>query len=328
MKRFCFFLIFCLLLGGCAAPEAAPDPQLRTLPTLPPHLTLDEGGRPLLSVYVAEENTVREMDAETYVMGVVAGEIPNDWPLEALKAQAILARTFVMRFVSERKSRYEGVDISTDIAEAQAYNRSRINDRVRQAVRETAGQVLVTPAGNLPYTWFHAHAGGMTALAREGLDWQEAEPAYTKVGPGLESDAAPASAKAWKAAFSRKDFLAACRRAGAKLETMTEVAITEKGPSGRAVTLTVDGVDINAAQLRLELGSTVMRSTLLTELDFDGQTVTMAGKGYGHGVGMPQWGAYALAMDGKTGIEIALHYYDGLEVAQLWDDATAADASL
>lgn len=323
MKRFAALLILCLLLGGCAAPEAAPEPHPHNLPTLPPHLNLDEGGRPLLAVYVAEENIVREMDVETYVTGVVAGEMPNDWPLEALKAQAILARTFVMRFVSERKSRYEGADISTDISEAQAYNRSQINDRVRQAVQETAGQVLVTSSGDLPYTWFHAHAGGTTALAKEGLDWQEAEPAYTKVGPGLESDAAPASAKAWKAAFSRKDFLAACRRAGANLESMTKVAISEKGPSGRAVTLTVDGVAVNAARLRLELGSTVMRSTLLTELSYDGQTVTMAGKGYGHGVGMPQWGAYALATDGKTGVDIALYYYDGLEVAQLWDDLPA-----
>ena len=77
------------------------------------------------------------MDAEAYVAGVVAGEMKNDWPLEALKAQAILARTFVLRFVSEKESRYEGADISTDISEAQAYDESAVNDLVLQAVEET-----------------------------------------------------------------------------------------------------------------------------------------------------------------------------------------------
>ena len=75
----------------------------------------------------------------------------------------------------------------------------------------------------------------------------------------------------------------------------------ERGESGRALTLSVDGSQVSAPELRLALGSTVMRSTLLTELSSDGQTVHMAGKGYGHGVGMSQWGAYALAMDGLTG---------------------------
>ena len=80
----------------------------------------------------------------------------------------------------------------------------------------------------------------------------------------------------------------------------------------------MDGEAVNAAALRLALGSTVMRSTLLTELRAEDGVVHMAGKGYGHGVGMPQWGAYALAKAGKKGEEIALHWYDGLHIATLW----------
>lgn len=324
MKVLSVLLLTCLILSSCAVREPSAEPQPRAVPSLPPDLEIDAGGRPLLQVYVQEENLIRAMDIERYVEGVVAGEMQNDWPLEALKAQAILARTFVLRFVSEKESRYEGADVSTDIAEAQAYSRERVNEHIRRAVQETAGLVLLSPDGTWPYTWFHAHSGGTTALAREALGWQKAEPSHTKVTPGLDSDAAPASAKAWEASFTKAEFLAACRRMGVKLADVKTLLIGEKGESGRAVTLLADGQSLNAARLRIELGSTVMRSTLLTSLDFDGKTVAMAGRGYGHGVGMPQWGAYALAQDGLTGEDIALHYYQGLSLQRMWPESLAA----
>ena len=311
-------LLLCSLLTGCAASSEPDLPAATVQPTLPSSIETDEAGTPTLEVYVTEEETISAMDIETYVMGVVAGEMKNDWPLEALKAQAILARTFVVRFVSEKESQYAGADISTDIAEAQAYNEENINDRIRQAVEETAGQVLVTASGTLPYTWFHAHSGGMTALAKEGLGWKEAEPSHTMVTEGLDSEDAPADAKSWAVDFPAAEFLEACRKVGADPQSVSDISIAEKGDSSRAVTLLVDGEKVPAAELRIALGSTVMRSTLLTELSSDGATVHMEGRGYGHGVGMPQWGAYALAQDGLTGEDIALHYYSGLSIVRMW----------
>ena len=314
MKLFSLVLL-CVFLTACAAPSTQPEPDGAPLP---PGIATDEDGTPTLEVYVTEEETISSMGIETYVMGVVAGEMKNDWPLEALKAQAILARTFVLRFVSEKESRYQGADISTDISEAQAYDESAINDQVRLAVEETAGKVLVTSAGTLPYTWFHAHSGGTTALAKEGLGWKDAEPSHTRITEGLDSPDAPPEAKAWTADFSAAEFLAACRKVGADPQDISDISIYEKGGSGRAVTLMIDGEKVPAAELRIALGSTVMRSTLLTDLSSDGKTVHMEGRGYGHGVGMPQWGAYALAMDGHTGEEIALHYYSDLRVVSMW----------
>lgn len=317
MKLLCT-LLTCALLVGCSAQGDQDAPAATPQPSLPAGIATDDTGTPTLEVYVTEDETISAMDIETYVMGVVAGEMKNDWPLEALKAQAILARTFVVRFVSEKESRYAGADISTDIAEAQAYNEENINDRIRQAVEETTGQVLVTASGTLPYTWFHAHSGGTTALAREGLGWKEAEPAYTRITEGLDSPDAPAEAKAWAVDFPAEEFLAACRRVGADPRSIDDISIYERGGSGRAVTLMVDGEKVPAAELRIALGSTVMRSTLLTELTSDGKSVHMEGRGYGHGVGMPQWGAYALAQDGLTGADIALHYYNELSLVKMW----------
>ena len=107
---------------------------------------------PMLNVYIVASDQLEPMDVETYLLGVVAGEMPNHWPIEALKAQAILARTFVLKFITEKDSNYPGADISTDIAEAQAYDATAINERIRQAVQETAGLILLTEDNTLPYT--------------------------------------------------------------------------------------------------------------------------------------------------------------------------------
>ena len=166
--RKCLFLLIltaCMvMLAGCAsgaetAPESTPEP-VRDTPAIPEKLQVNEQGIPIVKVYDMDEEIITEMDLETYLMGVVAGEMKNDWPLEALKAQAVLARTFVLKFVDEKESKYPEADISTDIEEAQAYDRNAVNDSIRQAVADTQGMVL-SAEGQLPYAWFHAHSGGM-----------------------------------------------------------------------------------------------------------------------------------------------------------------------
>lgn len=318
MKPLCLLALTIFFFSSCSVFSSKEVPQSREYPFVVEELPHSSDGIPLLNVWLKDENLMREMDVETYLEGVVAGEMPNTWPLEALEAQAILARTFVMKFVSEKESRYSGADISTDIAEAQAYDASAINERVRQAVANTAGQVLLDSNDELPYTWFHAHSGGQTALAQEALGWHDAEPSYTKVTAGMDSDAAPANTRFWSASFSAEDFLDACHRLGLDIQTVDSVSIKEKGQSGRAVTLAVNDLDVNAAALRLELGSVLMRSTLLTDLQLQDGRIAMSGKGYGHGVGMSQWGAYALAQNGWSGEEIALYYYQGLHIAKIW----------
>lgn len=303
-------LMTLLLLTGCSARSQRQfTTEVLPAPAAEP---------PLLSVHIVESGAVASMDIETYVAGVVAGEMPNDWPLEALKAQAILARTFVLKFITEKDSRYPGADISTDIAEAQAYNAEAVNTRILQAVRETAGLILLTEEDELPYTWFHSHSGGITETAADGIDWNGAEPSYTKVTAGQDSADAPENVRQWTISFTTGEFIAACRKAGSDVSTCNEVSVGQKGKSGRAVTLSVDGTTVNAARLRISLGSTKMRSTLLTSIAVKDNTITLSGRGYGHGVGMPQWGAYALAQQGMSGEEIALHYYNGLRVVRVW----------
>lgn len=329
MKMLWGMLALCLLalaLTGCgdtgkgSAENNAREDKTQTdrKPPLPEKLNVGEDGMPILRVYITDEEQTREMNLESYIRGVLAGEMKNDWPLEALKAQAILARTFVLKFCTEKESKYDGADISTDIEEAQAYDATGINDRIEQAVRETRGQVL-SYRGELPYAWFHAHSGGVTERAVEGLHYEGEEPGYTKVTQGRDSASAPDNAREWTASFSEQEFLKAAQEAGGKdIKALESVEIGKKGESGRAVTLRINGESISAPELRLRLGSSQMRSTLLTDIDIADHQVQLSGKGYGHGVGMPQWGAYALAEEGRSAEEIVTYYFKDVTVETLW----------
>lgn len=285
-------------------------------PSIPEKLTLKDD-MPVLKVYNVDSKKIEEMDIETYIEGVVAGEMRNDWPMEALKAQAILARTFVLKFVSEKSSKYSGADISTDINEAQAYDKSSINDRIKKAVKETRGEVM-SHNGTFPYAWFHAHAGGQTELANISLDYKEKEPPYTQSVKSPDSDKAPDDVKEWTVTFSAKEVGDAAADTGVKTGAVTSIEIGEKGESGRAKDLIINGKTVSASSLRIALDSKKLKSTLLTEVKLENGKVTFSGKGYGHGVGMSQWGAYGMADEGKKAEEIVEHYFKDVNIVSLW----------
>ena len=329
-----WLLMLCALicLEGCASsartvPDSSPAPSSVPVQWPQGKLEHNEDGVPLLKVHVVVDEKTEIIDIETYVQGVLAGEMKNDWPEEALKAQAILARTFVLKFVEEKESRYEGADISTDIEEAQAYDVSAVNARIKQAVADTRGLVL-SHGGELPYAWFHAHSGGITELAKPGLGWESDEPVYTLSVQSEEPETVPDPADAqalkdaqnWSASFPYEEFEAACAACGVEtnVTAQTTLAITERGESGRAATIDVNNHPLGAAELRIALGSTKMRSTLLTSLKNEDGQIHMAGKGYGHGVGMSQWGAYGMAQSGASAEEIVTHYFKNVTVEKLW----------
>ena len=336
MKRAILCAALCVLLTGCATramtrdnpalPEPDKTPKARTEGTpgraaadlVPERLERDAQGVPVLSVYDVDNETNEKLSVEEYLPAVLAGEMAGDWPLEALKAQAILARTFVLQFVTQKTSMYEGADISTDIREAQAYDATGVNDRIREAVAGTRGLVL-NAGGELPYAWFHAHSGGLTARAKEGLDYEKAEPSYTQCVRGMEDDSAPPEAARWEATFTPEEVLAAAKDAGAQVKELTGIGVGQRGESGRAMTLMISGKEVSAPAFRLAIGSTKMRSCLLESLKVEDGKVKIAGKGYGHGVGMSQWGAYAMAKEGRTAEEIVLHYFAGVTLERAWE---------
>lgn len=315
-------LILCALLSGCMSdPDRSGSTRWTdgsaVKPRIPEKLESGEDGVPVLEVYDVSQEKLEEMNLEDYVMGVVAGEMKNDWPLEALKAQAILARTFVLKFCDTKKSQYQDADISTDVSEAQAYAPENINDRVREAVEATRGLVM-SADGEYPYAWFFAHAGGKTELPSVALDYKDEDPSYLAVVDSPDSDKAPENVQNWTANFTLKEVQSACADVGLKIDDVKTVEIGERGESGRAKTLLINGETVSAPSLRIAIGANRLKSTLIDDIRVEDGKVSFHGSGFGHGVGMSQWGAYALAEEGKSAEEIVSHYFQNIDIVNLW----------
>lgn len=290
--------------------------QTEDIPEIPSRLSRTDDDTPILKVYNTDAKASEEMDIETYLMGVVAGEMKNSWPMEALKAQAILARTFTMKFVSDKTSSYENADISTDVIEAQAYNADAINDRIREAVNETRGMVMIAN-GEFPYAWFHAHSGGVTELPSKALEYNE-DPDYLTSVKSDEPDDAPEDVRNWTAGFTLDQVRQACKDAGVETGDIKSFEIGEVGESGRAVNFLVNGKKVSAPAFRLQIGASELKSTLIRSVKIEDDKLILQGSGFGHGVGMSQWGARKMADEGKKAEDIIHHYFSGVELVELW----------
>jgi len=268
---------------------------------------------PTISVFMHNTGEVKSMALETYLEGVVAAEMTPSWPLPALEAQAIVARTFTMKKIADGGVPSRGTDASTKPDEFQAYDASRVNDKVKQAVRNTRGEV-VTYSGKPINAWFHASSGGITASAVEGLGYRKEATPY--VIPVNDMPAEPAHP--WTHTFTNEEVSRAAAAVGVTVGRVTSIKIGRKGPSGRAETLTINGKEVPAPAFRIALGDKTMKSALLDGVGMDGDSVFMKGRGYGHGVGMSQWGAWMMAQQGKSAKDIVGYYYRGVKMQSLW----------
>ena len=272
-----------------------------------------------ISLYMHETDEVKEIDLEEYLCGVVAAEMDVNWPKEALAAQAILARTFTLEKIEAGGVEAHGTDASTDIEEFQAYDASKINDAVREAVDETEGEV-VTCDGELIKAWFFADGGGVTsASAEEGLAYDKTPTPYIHSVEDPGADLADNENGQWEVTFSLEEVNNALSQIGAEqLSELTEASIYETGPSGRAITITLNENPVGAVAFRLAIGSETMKSTLLEEISVNNGELYLKGRGYGHGVGMSQWGARALAEQGKSAHEIIGYFFKDVQVEEIY----------
>lgn len=273
---------------------------------------------PMVVVEEAESGVTKEIPMEEYVAGVVAGELKGkDWPENAFAAQAILARTFAMELMDR-----EGGSISTDVEEAQAYDRDAITSTIVEAVEKTRGEVMLFE-DNYVRAWFHSNAGGHTTTAQVGLAFEKDEPPYIEpvVSPDEE---APEEEQKWEARFSKLAIAQALRENGDDLGDIQEIRMQDLDKSGRPLNLQFlfsngQNQTLRAADFRILLGADDLLSTKIDAIEEDGDEMIFQGQGWGHGVGMSQWGAYSMAKEGVSPEEIVHYYFKGIEIVQLWD---------
>lgn len=325
MKRRVLTLTAIILIvattNGCRLfrqPESIPPDQQEPV-KIPQEIFQNDNQEPQLRVYLADQGSISTMDFEEYIAGVVAAEMDPDWPVEALAAQAIKARTFTLQKIAEQGTLpNRDAHASTSIEEFQAYDATRINGNVQEAVDETRGMVA-TYQGKFVRSWFHAYCGGITATPEAGLNFQDPVPPYLKPVKNPCREYVDENQEFWSKTFSKAQIRSAVQ------------SITNEDPgdfdgieisaeeNGRVVTFKIGGVDVSAPELRLALGSTEMRSTWVDTPEISGSQVKFTGRGYGHGVGMCQWGAKGWAEEGRTAEEIVKSFFPGVGIQKIWD---------
>jgi len=275
---------------------------------------------PTISLYIAETGEKKQIKMEEYIKGVVAAEMDPSWPVEALAAQAILARTFTLeRMETTGGVPDRGTDASSNVEEFQAYDPRRINDNVVRAVDKTRGEV-VKYKNRYIKAWFFSDAGGQTAAsAEEGLAYTKEPSPYVRSVQDPGSDITVPENKSWKAEFPLGFVRESIKKAAGKDPgAVSRIKIVKKGPSGRVMTFGAGDTTVSGPALRLALGSEKMRSTLITDLRVSGGKLIVSGKGFGHGVGMSQWGAKALAQQGKSPEQIIRYFFKDVDIVKEW----------
>ncbi len=258
------------------------------------------------------KNRVETMNLEEYVLGVVLAEMPASFEGEALKAQAVAARTYALR-----ELRHKNANVCTDSGCCQAYiapkdyGGSKASlEKIRKAVNDTAGQVIIYDGTIIEATYFSC-SGGRTedALAV----WGQAVPYLQAVdSPGEEKaenfiKTVTMDTDTFSEAFGGLS--------GLPESWMGAVTYTEGGGVSR---IQIGGKSYTGTEVRKILG---LRSTAFM-LTVIGQTVVVTTRGSGHRVGMSQYGADAMAAGGSTYAEILAHYYPETQIVgidKLWD---------
>lgn len=278
---------------------------------------------PQLTVYLNDQGKILEMPLEEYVAAVVAGEMFPDWPLEAYAAQAIFVRSFTLDFISTggMQEKY-GADVSTSIEETQAFNPQGVTSVIKEAVQLTKGQVM-TYDNRFVRGWFHAYSGGITAQAKEGLDYRQQEPPFTKSVRLADNEYVPEDVKQWTALYSPAELQDLLAQAGMGIGQLSKITIAQRGPTERVTKIEIEGSEgkreMSGPDFRLALGSTKMKSTLLNEFEFSEAGLKISGTGYGHGVGLSQWDAYKMAKEGKKPSEIVSTFFKGIKIRKIYD---------
>ncbi len=282
-------------------------------PTEPPQTTQPPREERDVVIHVLmSENLVLQMDLEDYVRGVVLAEMPTSFGEEALKAQAVAARTYALRRMT-LEDRHPLGAVCTDSTCCQAwisdaeYVKSRGTaadvEKTGAAVENTAG-LVVTYRGNLAETTYFSCSGGRTESAK--AVWKEDIPYLRAVdSPGEE----------WAEVFASTVFLTPEELSACLGRTLTGSPKTwlgkEKRTEGGGVdTLVIGGITYSGVELRKLLG---LASTSFTATATE-EGITFTVRGRGHRVGLSQYGAGSMARNGRDFTEILTHYYPGTKI--------------
>ena len=263
-------------------------------------------------IRVKDEKTgiINEVPFEDYIKGVVAGEMPATFELEALKAQAVASRSYAMYQMTATKDKEYDVLNTTanqvyltdqELKENWKEEYPEKINKIKEAINETSGEYL-TYEGKVINAMFFSTSVGATENSEEvfvsvlpylrSVDskWDEASPAYTDTYT-----------------FTLEEFY---KKLNLQYNQTLTIEVTSKTSTGRTRTLKINGTEINGRDLATKLN---LRSNYFDIVQNE-NNVTITTKGFGHGVGMSQYGANGMAKEGYKYDQILKHYYQNTEI--------------
>ena len=273
---------------------------------------INNNNETLIKVKQTNKNKIIEIDIEDYVRGVLAGEMPISFELEALKAQAVAARTYGLRRISSN-NKYDVVDTVMNqvykddetLKQTWGNNYDAYMDKIKKAVEETKGE-YVDYNGTYADTLFFSTSVGNTENSEEifgtkisylqsvSSEWDE------EVSPVYEE----------KNIFTRENF---CKKLNLSDCSKIYVNVLEETSTGRIKKIEINNKIFTGTEVAYYLG---VRSNYFY-IYIENNNVVVKTKGFGHGVGMSQYGAEGMANNGYTYKEILEHYYQGTTIKNL-----------
>lgn len=282
-------------------------------------------GNSTVKVYITETDKIVEVPLEEYICGVVSNEMPANFEKEALKAQAVAARTYLASKKNRGCSLHENVDIC-DSTHCQVYTskEDRLSkwdescaedywNKIKEAVDETSGQVLSYEGELVLYPQFFSTSSGQTENSEDVFS---GDIPYLKSVSSIGEEEAPKYTSEKK--YSLEDFVYLLNNNFSNLNATVEnikekFKVKSKSEAGGVMTLEINNVEVKGTDFRKAV---LLNSTNFT-YEFIDNNIVFYCKGYGHGVGMSQWGANAMAKNGSGYDEILKHYYTGVEITNL-----------
>lgn len=270
-----------------------------------------------IAVYRSKENVVEKLPLEQYVIGVVASEMPVQFQLEALKAQALAARTYIVKqMLAETDMMLPQGAIVTDTMNHQVFqNEQELRKRwgkdfdwkmarIKEAVESTRGQII-TYNGEPIEASFFSTSNGFTENSEDY--WQNSIPYLRSVASPWDTKS-PKYKKEIKIPLSEFE-----AKLGVHVSNPSVGEITERTSSNRVKTVVINGKRFTGREIREKLR--------LDSTDFTwqqvGNDIVIQTKGWGHGVGMSQYGADGMAKEGKTYDEIVQYFYQGVKITTI-----------
>lgn len=268
---------------------------------------------------------IEEVNLDEYLCNVVSAEMPVDFDIEALKAQAVVARTYTMYKIINNSGKHEGADICDSSSCCQAWiskegrferwdedKRQENWNKITTAVNETVGKII-TYEGAPINAFFHSNSGGITEIplnvwGGQGYPYLQVvetsgEDGYTQYNSEVT--------------LTKTELLEKLKEKYSDIEIDFEaeesIKILENTESGRVRTIKFGNKELSGVETRTLLG---LRSTNF-EVNINEDNITFSVIGYGHGVGMSQTGADALAKQGYNYEEIIKHFYIGVEIINI-----------